>query len=59
MYNITKITITIIIAISFSLIVFGGRGRILTYESSGLQSVPLNTLVPDHYEFVKVVTPSL
>lgn len=26
----------------------GGRGRILTYESTGLQPEPLNTLVPDH-----------
>ena len=26
----------------------GGRGRILTYVSSGLQPEPLSTLVPDH-----------
>ena len=30
------------------LFIFGGRGRILTYESTGLQPEPLNTLVPDH-----------
>ncbi len=29
----------------------GGRGRILTYESTGLQPEPLNTLVPDHKNY--------